>query len=64
MAVGRCHSSVANNWQIKPEVLSSIPGSTTFLSFSLPFKGLQTVIAQIVFDYVDDLYQSSYCSGA
>ena len=38
MVVGGCHWLVAEPWQLKPEALGSIPGSTTFLSFPLPFQ--------------------------
>ena len=49
IAVGGCCSSVAERWWLKPEALGSIPGGATFHSFPLPFKGLQTVTAPIVF---------------
>ena len=29
---------MAEHWRLKPETLGSIPGSTTFLSFPLPFQ--------------------------
>ena len=38
VAVGGCHSSVAECWRLKPEALGSIPGGATFLSFPLPFQ--------------------------
>ena len=38
MVVGWCHSLIAEHWRLKPEALGSIPGSTTFLSFPLPFQ--------------------------
>ena len=38
MVVGGCRSLVAEHWRLKPETLGSIPGSTTFLSFPLPFQ--------------------------
>ena len=38
MVVGGCRSLVAEHWRLKPESLGSILGSTTFLSFPLPFQ--------------------------
>ena len=41
MVVGGCRGSVggsvAERWWLEPEALGLIPGSTTFLSFPLPF---------------------------
>ena len=50
--VSGCHSSVAEHWQLKPEALGSIPGSTT-----LPFQWSSDSNSP---DYLslDDLYQS------
>ena len=38
MFVGGCHSLVAENWQLKPEALGSIPRGITFLFVPLPFQ--------------------------
>ena len=38
VVVGGCRSLVAEYWWLKPKALGSIPGSTTFLSFPLPFQ--------------------------
>ena len=38
MAVSGCRGSVAECCWLKPEALGSIPSSTTFLSFPLPFQ--------------------------
>ena len=50
VVVSGCCGSVAEHWRLKPEALGLTPGSTTFLSFPLPFQGLRTVTAQIIFD--------------
>ena len=39
VGVGGYHGSVAERWRLKPEALGLTPGSTTFLSFPLPFQG-------------------------
>ena len=50
MVVGGCRGSVAERWRLKPEALGSIPSGATFLFPLCCFKGLQTVMAQIIFD--------------
>ena len=62
--VGGCRSLVAEHWWLKPEPLGSIPSGTTFLSFPLPFQGIWTVTAQIIFighrTWVSPIYQAPY----
>ena len=43
--------SAAEHWRLKSEALGSIPSGTTFLSFC-HFRGLRTVTAQIIFDFL------------
>ena len=43
--------SAADCWRLKSEALGSIPSGATFLSFCR-FRGLPTVTAQIIFDFL------------
>ena len=46
---------MAERWRLKPEALGSIPGGTTFLSFSLPFQMSTDSNGPIVFDWMESI---------
>ena len=64
MVVGGCRSLVAEHWRLKPEALGLIPGSTTFFLSLCRFKGLRTVMAQIISiglrTWVSPVYRAPY----
>ena len=62
VAVGGCHSSVAEHWRLKLEVLGLIPGGATFLSFPLLFhRSTDNNNPDCL--WLDDHYRFSDCGG-
>ena len=62
VAVSGCRSSVAERWQLKPEALVSIPG-TTFLSFPLLFQRTTDSSGTDCL-WLDYHYRPSDCGGS